>query len=135
MNRLSSMPGYQRDSFATLVGDVAAGAKELAAAHGEQLRAEVRAETTKATSVAVLVGAAAVLSVVGFVFLLVALVQWLNQGFALSLAASWAIVGGIVFFIGLIVALIAREQAASLRMVPRKTLNSIRESLQWITQR
>ena len=64
-----------------------------------------------------------------------ALVQVLIQYANLTPAAAWGIVAGVTFAIGLILTIVMWAAFKRVRVIPYKTLHSIEESLQWITQR
>jgi len=128
-------PMKSGSAFATLAADVAAGARDLAEAHVEQLKAEIRHESTRAVSGGVSLAAGAALAVIGVIFALVAVVMLLVDRFGFSPAAAWALVGVVLGLGGLIVARIGQQQLTAVRVVPQHTMQSLRESLSWITRR
>ncbi len=128
-------PDATRTSFVTLAGEVASGARELAVAHGEQLKTEIKTHAIAATTAVAGLILGAVLAVLGLIFALVSVVFVLIQYASLTPAAAWGIVAGAIFVIGAIIAAVMWTKLKHANLVPRQTLNSIQESLQWITRR
>jgi hypothetical protein len=122
-------------TFVELATDVAVGARELAAAHGDQLREEVRTEATRAESALLMLAGGCGLAGTGIVFLLIAAVELLKTRYGWSPTVAWAMVGAIVALTGTLLAGIARQQLHAVRVIPQRTLQSLRDSLEWVTRR
>jgi hypothetical protein len=122
-------------TFVELAADVAVGARELAVAHGDQLREEVRTEAVRAESALLMLAGGGGLVGTGIVFLLIAGVELLKTRYGWSPAIAWGMVGAIVALTGTLLTGMARQQLHAVRVIPQRTLRSLRESLEWITQR
>jgi putative superfamily III holin-X len=116
-------------TFVGLIGDIAAGARDLAAAHGVQLREEVRTEAGRAGTAGIELIAAAIIGALGAVFLLVAVVMVFIEVVGWPAWASWLLVGGILAIGGLILGAVGYRQWSAVRFVPERTIHSFMESL------
>ena len=121
--------------YVNLLADMASGAKELVAAHAEQLHEEVKADAGRATSAMSLFAAAGSLMGIGFAFTLFTIVHLLRDRYGLSDTFAWALTAGSTLVAGVIVLIIARLQLSTVRLLPVHTLHSIQESLSCITRR
>jgi len=128
-NRFANSP-----TFVELVSDIASGAKDLANAHGQQLKEEVKTEVNKAKTAIILLALGSFLALAGGAFLMIALVNVLIEVAQWPAWASWLTVGGVIF-VGGVVAIVAGISVwNSFRAVPDRTLRSIQESLSWISK-
>jgi len=135
MNAIIQPKPSTRPNFVTMAADALTDVKELAAAHTEQIRNEIKTETTKAISTVVMLVIGGFLGMVGLVFVLVALVSVLQSSLSISPSASWGIVALGCLIIGGGMAFWALRQIQNLKLMPRDSLKSIGESLTWITKR
>jgi hypothetical protein len=72
-----------------------------------------------------------------FVFMLVYLIHWLAGGSAddhawIPLWGSFAIVGGLFILTGGVLFLIAKNKVNQINVVPRRTVETMKENVQWI---
>jgi len=121
--------------FTDLAADVAASARDLADAHAEQLKAEVSSEARRALCGTLTLVAGGGLLAIGAIFGLVAVVMLLTDRYGYSPYFAWGVVGFTSGALGLIAALVGQQQLHNVSIVPQHTLQSLRESLRWISQR
>jgi hypothetical protein len=101
--------------------------QEVALGRAEMLRA---LNKTKGAAIAVSAGVG--VGAVGVLFLLLLLVHVLHEAGGLPLWVSYAIVGGVLVVIGCILFFVGKRQASEVHIVPRQTIESIKENVQWI---
>lgn len=119
--------------FTEILAGIATTARDLAAAHAEQLRVELRTKADRAQAIAGWMATGLALFTLGLAFGLVSLVMMLTEKYGWSATAAWATVGGLAAVMGAAVGLIGRRQWQQERFTPNRTLQSLRESLTWIT--
>jgi hypothetical protein len=121
-------------SVARLVTELIGDLRTLVQQHVRLLRHEVEAEVAKVKratiSVAVGVG---ILSVSGllFIIMLVHLVQWLTEWplwICYGIVATAGAIGGLVALLS------AKKTGSSVHVLPVKTMQSMKEDAQWLTQ-
>jgi len=119
-------------SMASLVGGIVQDAQQLIRQELLLARQEVQQEVDKAKAVAVSFGAAVAVSVLGAVLLCFMLVYALHEAAGLPLWASFAIVGAGFVVIGGILLAVAKNRANAIHLVPRQTVQTMRENVQWL---
>jgi hypothetical protein len=95
-------------------------------------RAEVLQEINKTKRAVIAVSAGIAAGAVGVLFLLLLLVHVIHEAGGLPLWGSYAIVGGVLVVIGCILFFLGKRQASEVNLVPRQTIESIKENVQWI---
>jgi hypothetical protein len=95
-------------------------------------RAEVLQQINKTKRAAIALSAGIGAGAVGVLFLLLLVVHAIHEGGGLPLWASYAIVGGVLVIVGCILFFVGKHQASEVNLVPRQTIESIRENVQWI---
>ncbi len=95
-------------------------------------RAEVTQQINKTKRAVIAVSAGIGAGAVGVLFLLLLVVHAIHEGGGLPLWASYLIVGGVLVIIGCILFFVGKRQASEVNLVPRQTIESIRENVQWI---
>jgi hypothetical protein len=112
-----------KTSLRDLVGEVADDARDLVRGEIALARAEVEQKVERVvTGVVSLVGAM-LLAYAGLIIVLIAAAQALARS-----VPDWAaslIIGGVVLFIGLVMALIARRALAPSAMVPERIIRNV----------
>jgi hypothetical protein len=116
-------------TFVGLIGEIATGARDLAAAHGAQLREEVRTEAGRAGTAGIQLFAGAIIGAVGAVFLLVAVVMVLIEVLGWPAWAGWLVVGAFLAAAGLIFCALGYRRWSEVRFVPERTIHSFMESM------
>jgi len=128
-------PPITSERITDLAAGVAGSAKDLMEAHVEQLKTEVREEVQRATgAMFTLAGSAGVIGV-GIVFSLVGLVELLVNRYGVSAPIAWGSVGLILALVGVIAARLGLQQLHNVKVVPERTINSVKESLEYVTTR
>ena len=121
-------------SVARLISDLIGDLRTLVRQHMELMRHEVEAEVAKVKRATMLVAiGAGVLAVSGllFIIMLVHFVQWLTEW---PLWICYGIVAAAGAAGGLLALWSAKKTGASVHMLPIKTMQSMKEDAQWITQ-
>jgi len=122
-------------SYVHLVADVADGARELMAAHAEQMGQEMKAEADRATSVMGYFSAAGTLMCIGFVCGIVAITQLLQERYGFSGTAAWGLTALVTFLFGAVMLVFARQQLTTVHWFPKQSVQSLQESLSWVTHK
>jgi hypothetical protein len=79
-------------------------------------------------------GLSIVLLTAGTLGLITALAYFLHEYYQFSMGMSWAITSGVLLSIGVVLALVSYILLERFDPIPRKTLQSLRENLQWKTK-
>ncbi|HMF13419.1 MAG TPA: phage holin family protein, partial [Gemmataceae bacterium] len=98
-------------------------------------KAEVRESARETREAALSLVAGVGMSFFGILLLLFALAHLLNWASGLPAWASFAIVGGLVLAIGLAMVKWGKERFSSIHPLPEQTAASLRENVQWLTNR
>jgi hypothetical protein len=121
-------------SVSTLVGGIIEDAQQLIRQEVMLARREIQEEVAKAKgAAAALALGAAVLFFGGMLlcFMLVYLVTWATNDW-IPLWGSFAIFGGCFAGLGAALLYNARARASDIHLVPRRTVETMRENVQWI---
>ena len=121
------------ETFVEMVAGIATEARNLAAAHADQMKAEMALEMTRARSAAIILATGVLLGVIGVVFVLVAFVPLLVEKAGWPEWAAWFVEGAVLLAIAGTVLAIAVQRLGKLSAMPKKSLLSIHESLKWIS--
>jgi hypothetical protein len=119
-------------SMTSLVEGIIADAQRLIRQELALARSEIQEEWTKTKTAAAALGVGMVVVTLGGIFLcltLVYLIQWLSE---MPLWACYGIVGGLFTLIGLGLMYAGRKQAADINFVPKQTVESMKENVQWL---
>jgi hypothetical protein len=95
-------------------------------------RAEVKEDLTTAGRGIGMLGAAALVGVTGFIFLMLGLTYLLNKWMQMWIAA--AIVGGVLAVIAIALAMSGRRQLSATELKPDRTIDSLKEDQAWAKQ-
>lgn len=128
-------PPETAPSTAKLLGGIVGDIQDLLRKEVSLARQEMREEFAKLKSAAVGLVAGGAVLVIGILFLLIGLAQ----GAALLLEwpswAGFAALGGILFGIGAILAILAVRRFASFNPIPEKTVETVKENVEWLKER
>jgi len=119
-------------SMTALVSGIVSDAQQLIRQELALAKSEMREEWCKTKSAAVSFGAAAgvgVLAVVLLSFMLVHLLNWLT---GMPLWGCFAIVGGLFAAVAVILFFTGKNKAEQISVVPRQTMETMRENVQWL---
>jgi hypothetical protein len=119
-------------SVATLVGDIIQDAQKLVRQELALARSEVQHEWTKAKTATVIFGSAGVVLGLGGILLAFALVHILEAITGLPLWVDYGIMALAFLGAGAFLFYRGREAARQVDFVPRETVESIKENVQWI---
>lgn len=119
-------------SMTALVGGIVSDAQQLIRQEMLLARREVQQELDKAKTAAVSFGAAVAVLTLGAILLCFMFVYVLHEAAGLPLWGSFAIVGAAFALLGGLLLAVARKQASDLSLVPRQTVETMRENVQWL---
>jgi len=125
----------RNDGIMSLVGGIFRDASDLIAKEIAAAKLEMRAEIDNIKSTAVLMGVGLVALLVGIILLSLMLVYLLQEYAALDLWICYAIVGGGISLLGIIVLLFGKQRAAKSNLVPTASIENAKEDARWITRR
>ena len=127
------MPGYDQ-SLADLIRGTLHDAQDLVRGEIALAKAELRQEVRKVGSGAAALAAAAVAALCAVMFLLTALALGLTNALGWPAWAGFAIVGGLVLVIALVLAMMGKRQFNGEQRMPLTT-ETMRETMQWTRAR
>lgn len=126
-------PQSQGSTLTELITGIVSDAQSLFKQQINLVRAEFIEDLRKTRQVAQCYGVGGLLLTVGLIMLLVAAVELLASAAGLPSWASWAIVGGVVFFSGIISIAIGRHILKSYNPLPDKSFNALQETVSCLT--
>jgi hypothetical protein len=127
-------PGHE-PTVTQLISGIAEDAQHLIKQQYQMLRAEVKEDIRRTKSALTYMSAGIVASLIGVVFLVVALPLLLNWAFNLAPWAGFAIVGIVMLLLGILGLFAGKRIFEKNNPLPDKTLNALEENLSWIANR
>jgi hypothetical protein len=121
-----------------LVSGIADDAQRLIHQQYQMLRAEIKEDVRRTKSALAYMGFGIGASLVGALFLVVALPLLINDLLDVVTTrpwVGWAIIGGVMLVVGIIGLLVGRRIFQKNNPLPDKTLNALEENLSWIANR
>ena len=118
-----------------LVTGIAEDAQRLLKQQYQMLRAEIKEDIRRTKSALTYMSAGIVASLIGVVFLVVAVPLLVNWLFNLPDWAGWAIVGIVMLLLGIVGLFAGKRIFDKNNPLPDKTLNALEENLSWIANR
>jgi thiamine transporter ThiT len=119
-------------SMASLVGGIVHDAQQLIQQEILLARREMQQELDKTKTAAVSFGAAVTVLGLGAILVCFMLVYMLHEVAGLPLWGSFAIFGAGFVLGGGILFTVAKNKASAISMVPRQTVETMRENVQWL---
>jgi hypothetical protein len=126
---------YRTNGIMTLVGGIFRDASDLITKELAAAKLEMREELENVKSTAALMGVGLVALLVGILLLALTVVYLLQEFAALDLWACYAIVGGSVSLLGIIILLFGKQRAAKTSLMPTASIENAKEDARWITRR
>ena len=120
-------------TMTSLVAGILDDAQKLVRQQFEMLKAEVHEDLDKSRRAAEFGGISVVLLTVGILGLVTAAAFFLHDEFQFPMWESWAIISGIIILVGIVLAFTSYTLLERINPLPKKTLNALRENLQWKT--
>ena len=111
-----------RPGIMELVSGIVRDATDIVSKEMIAARLEMREELAKVKSAAMLIGLAAMALMVGSILLALTLVYLLQEYSGLALWSCYAIVGGAISGVGLIVLFAGKQRAADTDLVPTESI-------------
>ena len=124
----------RRSGIMDLFNGIVQDCKLLMQQEAQLLRDEVKLEASKVGRAASGFGIGAALAGVGGLFLLLMLVHGLHEWIGWPLWASYGLIGLLLAGIGLAFIVNARTLAGSVSPIPRRTIFTMKENIQWIKE-
>lgn len=136
-NRQALNPAGREPTLTELVSGIASDAQQLIQQQYQMLRAEIKEDIRRTKSALAYMGFGIGGSIVGAIFLVVALPLVLNDVLDMEHRpwVGWAIIGGVMLVVGIIGLLVGRNIFRKNNPLPDKTLNALEENLSWIANR
>jgi len=119
-------------SITSLVEGIIGDAQQLMRNELLLARREMQDEWTKTKTAAAALGVGMVILALGGLFLCFMLVHLLNSLTNMPLWGCFAIVGGLFAAVGAALLFAARNKANDISFVPRQTVETMKENVQWI---
>ncbi len=124
--------GHENESVSELIGGMVGDIQGLVRGELQLARTELSESASNAAKgIGMMVGGA-VLALIGFVFLMLALVELLDD--AMPRWAAALIVGGGLVIIAVILALVGKSQLSATSLRPDETIESLQEDKEWAQQ-
>lgn len=113
------------DTFTSIIEDV----QNIVRGEVQLAKTEIKEDAGKLGKALGMIGVAALLGLVGFIFLMLGVTYLLNR--SLEMWVSAGIVGLVLLMIGVGVGLAGKNQMQEANMVPDKTIDSLKEDQEW----
>jgi hypothetical protein len=137
-NRQSLNTPGREPTLTELVSGIADDAQRLIHQQYQMLRAEIKEDMRRTKSALAYMGFGIGASLVGALFLVVALPLLINDLLDVVTTrpwVGWAIIGGVMLVVGLIGLFAGRRIFQKNNPLPDKTLNALEENVSWIANR
>jgi hypothetical protein len=118
--------------MASLVGGIVEDAQQLIRQELMLARREVQQEMDKAKTAAISFGVALGVLALSAILLSLAVVYVVHQVAGLPLWGSYALVGGVFLAVGGTLLVVVKNKVNDINVVPRQTVETMRENVQWI---
>ncbi len=128
-------PTGDQDSIGNLVADIVHDGQKLVRQEIALARAELQQEWTKAKDVSIIFAAGGTLAGVGGLFVALGLVHLLNAVTGLPLWACYGIFAVFMLAGGIFLLLKGKAAATEVDFVPRQTMATVKENVQWFKNR
>lgn len=127
---------YERDqSVATIISGIVADVQDLARQEVALAKQEIREELTTAKDAGIKLGIAIGVLAVGGLFVLIALALGIAAALNTSPWVGFAIVGIVFAVVGYVLLSSAQKQIKTINPVPQKTVDTMKENVEWIKDR
>lgn len=126
---------YRTDGIMTLVGGIFRDASDLISKELAAAKLEMREELESVKSTVTLMGVGLVALLVGILLLALTVVYLLQEFAALDLWVCYAVVGGSISLLGIIILLFGKQRAAKTSLMPTASIENAKEDARWITRR
>lgn len=117
------------ESVGSIVGGIIEDLQGIVRGEVQLAKTELKEEATRMGAGAAMLGAAAAVGLVGFIFLMLALTYLLHQWMRMWYAAGIVALG--LLLIAGILAMIGKNRVQEANLVPEKTIDSVKEDQQW----
>lgn len=122
-------------TIAQLVSDLVVDVKQLMRQELALAKHEIQGEIRKTTGALVALGTGIGLAALGGLLLIIMVVHLLNALTELPLWACYGIVGGVCAMVGGVLLYRAKNQMARIDIVPKQTVETMKENVQWIRKK
>jgi VIT1/CCC1 family predicted Fe2+/Mn2+ transporter len=121
-------------SMTSLVSGIITDAQDLIKQQLDLVRHEIREDVRKAKEAAASLALGLGIAIVGGILLCTMFVYLLHEEAGLRLWASFAIVGGVMLVIGLVLTYLAKKEAETINPLEGESVKALEENVQWITK-
>lgn len=129
---LNQNPAATGESLGDTVTGIIQDVQNIIRGEVELAKTEVKEDVGKLGKAAGMIGAAAFLALVGFIFLMLGVTYLLNKSLEMWISAG--IVGLALLIIGAILGVVGKNQMQEANMVPDKTIDSLKEDKEWASR-
>jgi VIT1/CCC1 family predicted Fe2+/Mn2+ transporter len=130
-NQLHTAP---EPSMTSLVSGIITDAQELIKQQLELFKHDIREDVRKARETAASLALGLILVTVGGILFCTMFVYLLHEEAGLRLWASFAIVGGVLLVVGLVLTYLAKKEAETINPLEGEAAKALEENVQWITK-
>lgn len=128
-DRLSGRSADTSNTLGDTVTGIIEDVQNIVRGEVQLAKTEIREDVGKLGKALGMIGAAAFLALVGFIFLMLGVTYLLNKSLEMWISAG--IVGLALLIIGAIIGVIGKNQMQDANMVPDKTIDSLKEDKEW----
>lgn len=122
----------EAESLGTLVTGIVADLQDIVRGEVQLAKTELQEEASALGKGAAAIAVGALVALVGFIFLMLGVTYLLNKSLEMWLAAG--IVGVVLLAIGIIAALVGKNQLSAASLKPEKTIDSLKEDQEWASR-
>jgi len=122
----------EAESLGTLVTGIVADLQDIVRGEVQLAKTELQEDASALGKGAAAIAVGALVALVGFIFLMLGVTYLLNKSLEMWLAAG--IVGVVLLVIGIIAALVGKNQLSAASLKPEKTIDSLKEDQEWASR-
>lgn len=132
INRAANRQAGSGESLGDTITGIVKDLQEIVRGEVQLAKTEIKEDASQMGKALGMVGAAALLGLTGFIFLMLGVTYLLNKSLEMWLSAG--IVGLVLLIIGAIVGMAGKSQMQQANFKPEQTIESVKEDKEWASR-
>ncbi len=120
------------ESLGTIITGIVQDLQEVVRGEVQLAKTEIKEDVSSLGKSVAAIAAGAFLALVGFMFVMLGVTYLLNKAMQMWIAAG--LVGVVLLIIGIIAAMVGKNQMSAANLKPEKTIDSLKEDQEWASR-